>query len=106
MPGDILGYIRVRIFDPWEKIPLEKFLKFYFGLKHPKKTTQERGVRSQVPLSLSKCALLLSRNARLFPDFPLYFPEVPFCFLELPFCFPEVPFLLLKNARLFSRISL
>ena len=41
--GDILGNLRVRISDPWEKVALENFLKFYFGLKHPKMTTQREG---------------------------------------------------------------
>ena len=60
-------------------------------------TTPDVGVRLQVPVSSSQCALLLPKNTLLSPELPFYFPEVPLCFLEFPFCFPEV---------LFSRIAL
>ena len=42
-PGDILGNLRVRTSDPWERVLPEKFFKFYFGLKHPKMTSREEG---------------------------------------------------------------
>ena len=40
------GYVRefsARIVMYGKKVPLEKLLEFYFGLKHPKMTTSEVG---------------------------------------------------------------
>ena len=75
-----------------KKVPLEKFLNSYFGLKHPKMTTLEWDKVSGLVLK-SVC----SCSSPKFPFFPrivlllsrivLFYPEVPFCFLELPFCF-------------------
>ena len=107
--------------------PLFLNLLFYFGLKHPKRTTRDEGMRFQIPLlwPSSQCISLFPPNAFLFLDMLFYFPELPLCSPELPFhfwevslCFSELPFCFteklvcfqevlsefLKNALLFSII--
>ena len=59
----------------------------------------------QVPLSSIQCALLLSKNALLFPELPFYFQLMLLCFLEFPFCFPEVPFHFSKIPCCFLELS-
>ena len=44
--GDISGNLRMRTADQLthgKKLPLNKYWKFYFGLKYPKMATLERG---------------------------------------------------------------
>ena len=90
-------------------MPLEEFLKFYFGSEHLKITTLEEG-RLQVSLLSGQFVLLLSKNAFLFPDLPFlselpfYFVEVTFCFLELPFCFSEGLFYFSKLSYCFPEL--
>ena len=77
--GYILGNLGTGYLTHEKKVPQEKSLKFYFGLKHPKMTIPEGAVRLQVPLFLGQSALLLPQNALLFPELLFYFPEVIVC---------------------------
>ena len=92
---------------------LVKFLKFYFALKNLLKDNFWGGseVPSAVILKLMS-ALLLLKNAPLFPELPFYFPEVPFCFLEVRFhfskmsnyCFVELPFSIPKVTSILDNL--
>ena len=98
--GDISGNLRIRTADQLthgKKLPLKKYWKFYFGLKHPKMATLKGGfVRLQVSLSSSQCALLLPKNALLFLELPFYFPEVPFFSWNFSFVFQKCSFMFQK----------
>ena len=67
-----------------KKEPLENVLKFNFGLKHRQMTTPEDGVRLQVRLSSSQCALLFSRSVALFPGIVFLFLSQRCSFLNHP----------------------
>ena len=73
-------------------MPLKTFLKFYFGLKQPKMTIPEGGVRLQGPLSSSQCPLLRPKNVLLFPELPFYFQNCFFIFQYWSFIFQKCPF--------------
>ena len=77
--GNILWNLRVRISDPWKKVPLEKCLKFYFSLKHPKWSLQREGWGCRWPCSQV--------------NVPFYFPEMPFFPQNCPFIFQNCPFI-------------
>ena len=90
-------------------MPLEKFLKFHFGLKHPK-MSGDSGCNclcpqvncpfiSQEYSFISRIALLFSRIAFLFPGIALLFHRIALLFSRSFFLFH-------KNALLFSRIAL
>ena len=64
--GDTVVNLRVRTSDPLKKCVPKKFLKLYFGLKHPKMTI--------VPL-FPRSAFLFLKNALLFSRIAL-FPEL------------------------------
>ena len=87
-----IGYFREFKGLHGKKVPSEKILKFYFGLKHPKMTTLEGGSEvgsalvlksicpstSQKSLFIPRIALLFSRNALLFSGIALLFSRSPF----------------------------
>ena len=77
-----------------KKVPLEKFVRLYFGLKHPKMT-----------MSSSQCARLLLKKCPLFTELPFYFPKVPLYFSKMPFCFPELPFSFAKFEHFLHLLS-
>ena len=103
-----------------KEVSLEKFLKFYFHLKHPKMATPEGGKGgckcpcpqvivsfyfqkySFIPIiaiSFSRIALLFSKSVLLFSRSVLLFPETALLFSRSAFYFS-------KNSLLFSRIAL
>lgn len=106
-----------------EKVPLEKFLKFYFGLKHQKLTNAKivvgwgevGGGEIVSALVLKSMYLFNFQKSPFIPRFVLfsgiaffaellfYFPEVLFCYLELSFCFPEVLFCSLNYPSVFQK---
>ena len=102
--GDILGNLMV---------PLEKFLKFYFGMKHRKndhsrewsEVTSALVLKSMCPFTSQKCSLF-PKLPFYFPKSPFCFPKVRFCFLELLFCFPEVSLYFSKMAHCFPELPL
>ena len=111
--GDILVNLRGRISDPQEKCARRNVLEIFWLETSKNDHSRGEGVRLQVPLSLSQCALLLPKNALLlpelpfyFPELPFYFPEMPFCFLELLFCFPKVSFCFPEVPFYFSKMPL
>ena len=86
LPGDILGNLRVRISDPWGKLPLENVFEILYRLEKPKITIPDEEVRLQVPLSSSQCALLLPKNAILFSRSALLFSRKAFSFSNSLVC--------------------
>ena len=64
------------------------------------------GLRLQVSLSSSQCALLLLKNAVLFPELSFHFPELSFYFLELPFVFQKCLFISRKILIVFQNCCL
>ena len=106
-PGDISGNLRIRTTDPWEKIPLKKYLKFYFGLKYPKMATTEgdheiasvRVLKSMSLFTFQKCpsvpriALLFSKSVLLFPGIApfFFFQKCSFVFQKCFFISQKFP---------------
>ena len=92
--GDILGNLRARISDPWKKVSLEKFLRFYLCSKHPKMTIPVGGTFQKLtfyyqnfpfswncPFVFQKC-LLFTYCAHLFPR--MFFSSWLYLFFVLP----------------------
>ena len=76
---NILGNLRVRISDPWEKSSPRKIFEILFWLETAKNNrSRGGGMRLQVSLSSSQSARYLL--ALLIPELPIYFPELPFYF--------------------------
>ena len=113
-----IGYFREFEGLHGKKVPLEKILKFYFGLKHPKMTTLEGGSEvgsalvlksicpstSQKSLFIPRIALLFSRNALLFSGIALLFSRSPFFSSKIPYCFPELPFSMLRVTNILENL--
>ena len=60
-------------------MPLEKYLKFYFGLKYSKGNIPE-GKWGEAPSVFRSIYVLFSKNSLLFPWLSFYFPELSFYF--------------------------
>ena len=90
--------LRVRISDLWGKIPLETYLKYYYGLKHPKMTNPEGGLGCHFFFHS------LPKNAFLFPEIPFYFPQLQFHFHNCPSTFWKCPFVSRNCIFVFQKI--
>ena len=84
LAGDILRNLRVRISDPWGKSAPRKILVWLETSKndHCRYGGGGGGVRLQVPLFSSQCALLLPKNALLFSSIVFLFSRSAFIFLK------------------------
>ena len=106
--GVILGNLRVRISDPWEKSSPRKIFEILFWLETFKNDhSWSEEVRLQVPLS-SICMLLLPKNTLFFLELLFIFQNCPF--VSWNWCvvfifFSRSVFLFFKCALLFSRIA-
>ena len=66
--GDILGNLRVRISDPWEKVALENFILFWLETSKNDHTEGGRvNMKVTLPSSSGLCAFLFPRKLRFIP---------------------------------------
>ena len=96
-------------------MPLEKILKFYFGLKHPKMTTLEGGGRLLVPLPFyfpkmpfysQNCSFIFQNCSFIFQNRPFVSFNRPFIFQKCPFVFKKFLFILQKCLIVFQNYDL
>ena len=100
MWGDILANLRVKTdLTHGNKVPLENFLNFYFGLKYPQITFLEGGSQVARTLVLNSMCASTSQKWPFIPRISLLFPEITLSFsgstlilLRNAHCFPELHF--------------
>ena len=94
--GNILGNLKVRIYDQWGKRAPRKNSEISLWLETSKMTTPKGGAEiASAPVLKSMCSFTSQKSKMpffYFAELPFYFPNVPFCFPELSFSFAEVPF--------------
>ena len=95
----------MKISDSWEKSAVRKFLKFYFGLKHPKITSQEAGWGFKCPCHQVNVFFYFRKMSFYFRT-ALLFSGIVLLFFRSDALYSRSVFLFLKKAQLFSRICL